>query len=372
VFVHTWDDAGGKASWPLDPEVDLRVHPKSEVVGAESQTAMELVAQDVDVLVGLHMNREFVRTVRLGDRIGRPIVLSEHIDPALPRSLGNFGRFEREVIFSGADGIHVLLDEFRDRLPTALRQRTRVIANSVPRPQRRADVRGTAGGKKVILTVARLAARKNTRHLIEAFHRIHQKHPDWQLHIIGYGPLEAELRKLVSGYAMNDRVTFLGRIEDTYPHYADAHLFAIPSLTEGLPLVVLEALAHGLPVVGLAGCPGVNMLVQPGICGDLVRATHSVEAFADALDSLMSSDELRTKMSEGALARYEEFSMERMLDAWEQMLSEVANLGEPRQAALKLLRPMRWRSALHSMLATPLGEYLEHPLADPAPFSRHT
>jgi len=158
-----------------------------------------------------------------------------------------------------------------------------------------------------VLHVARLVEKKGTAYLIDAFARLAGRHPEAKLTILGDGPLRTALQARVAGHGLQTRVEFTGAVPHTQvrERMARASLLALPSVTatsgdsEGLGLVLLEAAASGLPVVGtLHG--GIPEAVSDGISGYLVPE-RSTEQLAEAIDSLLADASLRRRM--GAAGR---------------------------------------------------------------------
>lgn len=142
----------------------------------------------------------------------------------------------------------------------------------------RAEVRATLGlsGQKVIVTVARLSAQKGHRTLLDAAPEVLSAHPDACFLLVGTGPEEIALRKIVQRKSLGASVRFLGRRDDVPDLLAAADLLLLPSLFEGLPLVVLEAMAAGLAVVATR-IGGTEEAVADGITGRLFGAGDAAE-----------------------------------------------------------------------------------------------
>ncbi|MDI3281503.1 MAG: glycosyltransferase family 4 protein [Bacillota bacterium] len=121
-----------------------------------------------------------------------------------------------------------------------------------------------------ILCVARLIPAKGVQHLLQAVHLLHSSRrlPSFHLAVAGDGPQRAALEELAKELALEERVTFLGPRSDVPALLAQADLFVLPSLSEGAPLSVLEAMAAGCPVVATA-VGGVTEVIQNGITGYL-------------------------------------------------------------------------------------------------------
>ena len=179
-------------------------------------------------------------------------------------------------------------------------------------PENRTDNYFSQGNKKAILFVGRLAEIKGVCYLIDAMKQI----PNANLYIVGSGPLEMQLEEQAE--TLSGRVIFMGAKshEDLKSIYASADVLAVPSVTlanggaEGLGLVILEAMASGLPVVGTE-TGGIPDLIQDRKNGMLVPE-RSPEALASAICRLLESDDLRTRCRINGQKTAEEYSYERI------------------------------------------------------------
>lgn len=154
-------------------------------------------------------------------------------------------------------------------------------------------------GKKVVLFVGRLVEIKGVSYLIDAMKEI-----DGLLVIVGDGPIRSELQKKAEG--LGDKVIFLGAKshDELKCVYASSDLFCAPSVTtakgekEGLGLVILEAMASGLPVVG-SNSGGISQLIQDGVNGLLCEEKNSHE-LAKKINLLLTDNAMREKILENS------------------------------------------------------------------------
>ena len=107
------------------------------------------------------------------------------------------------------------------------------------------DIRSKYPGKKILLYVGNLIKDKGLDFLLTALQQISQKEPNIVLLIIGTGNEKEQLIKLICKLNIRDRVDFLGRVQELQSFYASADIFVLPSLSEGWPIVVMEALSSG-------------------------------------------------------------------------------------------------------------------------------
>lgn len=132
----------------------------------------------------------------------------------------------------------------------------------------------------VVLCVARLVADKDHMTLLRAFGRVLEKHPRARLRFVGDGPQEFTLRKFIEGPPFKGHVDIVPASTDMRMHYQQAQVFALSSIREGQPNVILEAMSSGLPVVAtdVGGIPG---LIREGVNGFLSPASDSVTLAAN-------------------------------------------------------------------------------------------
>ncbi len=188
--------------------------------------------------------------------------------------------------------------------------------------------RSKTGSRPRILCVARLSPEKGVDGLLHAFSRLLKLGVDAELRIVGDGPYGGALRAQAKELGIEDRCTFTGRLpeEEVPAEYANADIFAMPSLMEGLPVVLMEALALGVPVVapGLAGIPE---LVQHDITGLLYRPSDW-DDMAAQLARLASDPVLRRRLAaDGQKLVEEEFEISRAVVPLHKRLEQLRDRG---------------------------------------------
>jgi sugar transferase (PEP-CTERM/EpsH1 system associated) len=171
----------------------------------------------------------------------------------------------------------------------------------------------------VIGTVARVQDVKNHAALVEAFARLRKQHADLaprlKLSIVGDGPLLPAVRAQVAALGLQNAVWLPGARADIGAVLQTFSVFALPSLAEGTPVSMLEAMASNLPVVA-SNVGGIPEVVDDGVQGLLVPV-GDVEALAQALARYAGNQELRAAHGRAGRARVEErFSMRAMLSAY--------------------------------------------------------
>ena len=171
--------------------------------------------------------------------------------------------------------------------------------------------RSGASGLPVILSVARLIRKKGLEDLIQAAALLKLKGRAFRLEIIGSGPLRGDLERLVAELSLGDCVAFLGSQpqQSVSSAYQRASIFALPCVVaedgdrDGIPTVVLESMASGVPVVSTP-VSGIPELIDDSCDGLLVPPNNPVR-LADALDRLLVDAPLRDRLARAARDKIE-------------------------------------------------------------------
>ena len=172
----------------------------------------------------------------------------------------------------------------------------------------------------IILASGRLAAAKHFDKLIMAFTKV--KTPEARLVILGEGPERKKLEGLIGKLGLTARISLPGYIAQPWTVYRKVRCFALTSELESFGLVVVEALAHGLPVVATE-CQGPREILAQGEFGTLIEE-WSEDEFAHELDrALTHPGDPQPRMQ-----RASEFSLEPSLNAYEVLIQEVNNKGQ--------------------------------------------
>jgi glycosyltransferase involved in cell wall biosynthesis len=188
-------------------------------------------------------------------------------------------------------------------------QRIVTVLNGVPHrawsPGRAAARRelGLESGRHVVMTIGRLTSMKGHRYLLDAVPLLLRSSSDLVVVIVGEGDLRRALRDQTERLGVAQAVRFAGHRTNARELLAAADVFVLPSLHEGMPLTVLEAMDAGLPVVGTRVI-GTSEAVEDGVSGRLVPPGHPT-ALAEALTELLSEPALRQRMSVAGRQRYE-------------------------------------------------------------------
>jgi len=185
-------------------------------------------------------------------------------------------------------------------------------------------------GAQLVLTVARFSEQKGHRFLLQAIPTILAACPAVQFLWVGQGLMEKELRSEVRKRGLEPAVRFLGWRDDVLALLTAADLVVLPSLFEGLPLIILEAMAAGRPVVATSTF-GTDEAVVDGITGRLVPPGDGQALAAGVLEALTSPKLVARWGASGRERWRHEFTAERMVrqtvTVYEDLLRRCAPTG---------------------------------------------
>ena len=177
-------------------------------------------------------------------------------------------------------------------------------------------------GAKTVLAVGRLVTKKGLDLLIAAFAQIARRHPAWRLEIVGEGPLRHALEQTIRDHGLADRVTLPGFDKNVREKMRRADLFVLPSLIEGFPNALLEAMAEGRACISFDCEMGPRELITHGDNGWLVP-TGDTRGLAAALDMLMEDDVLRAELGARAQEVCKLYSTSEILGRWNKLLARI-------------------------------------------------
>jgi glycosyltransferase involved in cell wall biosynthesis len=173
----------------------------------------------------------------------------------------------------------------------------------------------STGTSKRFLTVGRFTPlHKGIDLLIEAFNLFAQKNNGWKLDIVGEGTEEKTFRKLIAKYQLEDRITIHPFTNHIQEYYSEAQVYVLSSRWEGMPLVLVEAMAHGLPIVSS------DLPVSKEILGrfGLFFENGNVEELSQRLEDATQRD--WQKKSEEAKEIAQRFDIVNIIKQWHKLI----------------------------------------------------
>lgn len=279
-----------------------------------------LIKERIDILV-CNLNKD-VRVAGLAARLaGRPVVIARHGTLLCRRTWRHRMTLVNltDGILTNAKSIKAIYDSYGWFGP----DHVRVIYNGIENvpPGNAYDFSNELPGKKVIFSAGRLTELKGFIHLVRAASFIARERQDVVFVVAGRGDQEKSLAHNIELLGLSEHFRLIGYKEDVLPYVKGCDLFVLPSLSEGMPNAVMEAMAVGKPVVATA-VSGVPELVEDRISGILVPPADP-EALAREILGLLDDPGMARTMAQKARERVEEnFTYTGMIEALESYFNE--------------------------------------------------
>lgn len=271
-----------------------------------------------DVVVGVHPIM-FVVCWLSSWGLSIPIIASDHTSFA--RRLPWYMTFIRFHLYCYAQAVTILSQADADFLDKRLPKK-KVLPNPLSYP----IFKGNSVRRKNILAVGRLNVWKVKGFdlLIEAWGKIAADYPDWQLEIAGTGDEQKaeELRQLAIKYKVAESVKLLGYCSNLEKLMQETSIFVLSSRVEGFGLVLLEAMSQGCACISFDDQGRQGEIMTHNQSGILLPGM-SVEQLAVAMRQLIGNEDLRKRLSEEAKTEAERFSVQKIVDRWEELFANV-------------------------------------------------
>jgi glycosyltransferase involved in cell wall biosynthesis len=253
-------------------------------------------------------------TALLGSK--KPIIVADRSDPSKTPEKSILRVF-RNFLYRFSSKVVVQTTQNYRYFSSRVRNKTIVIPNPV-------DMKGMVGAalktekRKRIVSVGRLIPPKNQTLLIEAFNIISKEYPEYSLTIYGEGESRRELESFTHEFGISDRVEFPGSKQNIHELLSDASLFVLPSLYEGMPNALIEAMSLGLPCISTL-VSGADDLIQNNYNGLIVK-NNDLEDMISGIRMMLTSDMLRNTCAKNATKIVEKLEPERITSEWESVI----------------------------------------------------
>ncbi|CAN7448964.1 glycosyltransferase family 4 protein [Cupriavidus necator] len=319
TILSLWDAA---SQFPLHPRVRhealyaQRPSFKRAYFATVAGIRRHCTAHRIDVLVQVDTMLElFVLPATLG--LGLHHIAWEHCH--FDEDLGKPARkVARRLAAQFCRQVVVLTERDRRRWLEALRPRSEVVGlpNPLPFPM---PAEPAPRMQKTVLAMGRLVPAKGFDILLRAWQKVAEAEPEWQLVIHGEGEERPALTALIGQLQLQDRASLPGICQDPAQAYGHASVFCLSSRYEGFGLVLIEAMAFGLPIVSTDCETGPRELLVPGQDA-LVVPADDADALAKALLTVIRQPELASRLGAGGRHKASHFTLERLALQWEALV----------------------------------------------------
>lgn len=176
---------------------------------------------------------------------------------------------------------------------------------------------------KRVIAMGRLDMQKGFDYLIDSWAIVNKQYPDWSLSIYGGGALRDSLQRQIDSLGLSSSITLEGVTSNVVDAYRKSSIYVMSSRSEGMPLVMLEAMVCKLPVVSYACQCGPRDLIDQNQTGFLIDKVGDVSGLAAGLMRLMESEELRRDMGEASYNKSKCYNESVVIDRWMSLFKEI-------------------------------------------------
>lgn len=324
VQLVTFSSADVKDFFPLDSRV-RRLHlsrrrttrgPLDKIKFNISRLSLlrQVVQQERPDAVLSFMDSTNVLTILACTGLNIPVVVSVRNDP-VKRQLPFAWHYARRWIYRHAQHVVAQSSAVADWLRKECRANVTVIPNPLRQLPAIAHER-----ERLILAVGRLIPEKGHDVLLQAFSNLAHDYPDWNLAILGDGPLRQQLSEQRATLGLEGRVEMPGNVGNVEEWLARASIFVQSSRSEGFPNALLEAIGMGTAAISTDCAHGPSELIESGRNGLLVPV-DDVPAMAAAIGKLICNESLRISYGKAAKFTSTQFSQRSVMSMWECLLN---------------------------------------------------
>ncbi len=252
-------------------------------------TLRKILKQQQPNFVLSFMSKYNILTIFAASYLNVKVIVSDRSNPKI--QLPFLVSFLRKATYKFADGIIAQTSLAKIILEKETGNRNiKVIQN----PIKDILINENIKREKIILSVGRLVEEKGQKYLLEAFSKI--KNTDWKVVILGDGPLLHPLKNQIEALGLKDKVIMPGAVNEIDNWLAKSSIFAFPSVSEGFPNALVEAMAAGLPCVSFDCDAGPRDIILDGKNGYLVPLKN-IDIFVSRIEVLINNEELRSQLS---------------------------------------------------------------------------
>lgn len=295
----------------------------NKIIGRYKVLRQTLNSIKPDISINFWLQSTYLLSL-MPEKIRGKIIYSERGDPGDDEYSGLLG-FIRKIAFMRVAGFVFQSEGARDYFRSLKNKKIVVIHNSVNIDEELYNNPCNARVKKIV-NVGRLHHQKNQKILIEAFSLISERFKDYTLEIYGDGELKDELMHQITEHKLEKRIQILPSRKDIYSCMYNASLFVLSSDFEGMPNVLMEAMALGIPCISTDCRPGgARTLIEDGVNGWIVPIKDPI-ALSNKIIEVLTMDENKiNNVVNAAIKIQDSHSDKTIYQKWESFLELMNN-----------------------------------------------
>jgi GalNAc-alpha-(1->4)-GalNAc-alpha-(1->3)-diNAcBac-PP-undecaprenol alpha-1,4-N-acetyl-D-galactosaminyltransferase len=252
-----------------------------------------------------------------------PVIVAEHIDPRV-WFIGASADCLRRLLYPRASAVIVLtagIGQWARQIVGT--EAVTVIPNPVGEQCLHRSQSIIKDKQHFVVAMGRMDFQKGFDLLLRAFALCVERYPDWTLRLVGQGAEQQRLWNLSDQLGIKHAVRFEPVTKEPEKVFRESDLFVLSSRFEGFPMVLLEAMACGLPVVSFDCMSGPREMIRHDVDGLLVPP-EDVDALAKAMARLMGDERERRRLAERAVEVTDRFGLPTVMAMWSEVLTAVS------------------------------------------------
>lgn len=198
-------------------------------------------------------------------------------------------------------------------------QNVEIISNPSPLTKQENELPNLQS--KRAIAIGKLDAQKGFDMLIPAWKKVYESFPDWKLDIFGVGEMEEDLKKIIESNQLSTAIKLAGQTRNIKSELLNSSFFVLSSRFEGLPMVLIESITCGLPIVAFDCETGPREIIKNNDCGILVE-NGNINELANTMKKIIADEELRKKLSTNAIEKSKKYEISNIMNKWEKLFDE--------------------------------------------------
>lgn len=277
---------------------------------------ISLCGKEIDFLVDLDVKCKKIAEIHFSMNNRKQFIIS-HYKGIFWRFLGDLRTLQLRKATSGLDKLVVLTKADQVQWEQT---HNNIAQIPNPNPFLNNDISNLLN--KRVISVGKFDAQKGYDMLVEVWSLVAVKHPDWVLNIFGEGEWEQLLRDRIKDLNLLGKINLCGKTIDVVTNYLDSSIYVLSSRYEGMPMVLIEAMSCGLPIVSFSCEYGPGEMIIEGENGFLVPL-NNLPKLAEKICVLIENESLRIKMGAKAFECAKLYSKEPIMNKWIDLFNQV-------------------------------------------------
>jgi glycosyltransferase involved in cell wall biosynthesis len=275
----------------------------------EVNICLSLCGKEIDFLASLPVKCKKIGEIHFAMNV-RKQFLTAHHKGFIWSFLGEMRTQQLKKVTKGLDRLVVLTKADHEQW-----EQSHQNIIQIPNPNPLVNMESSTLMNKQVISIGKLDAQKGYDMLVEAWQLVVIRHPDWVLAIFGEGQWESKLRSRIKELDLVGKINLYGNTTDVVSQYLDSSIYVMSSRYEGLPMVLIEAMSCGLPIVSFDCEYGPRELIIDGESGLLVNP-NNLEQLAEKICFLIENENIRIKMGVKALEGVRKYAKEPIMNKW--------------------------------------------------------